>query len=71
MDGALTGDNDTMETKIKWQWALNGHDVGGYSGIILDENGSVIAHMQTTQGGNKLQPILEHIVSIHNQSLED
>ena len=60
-----------METKIKWQWAMNGTDVGGYSGVIVDEDGYTIANLWTVQGGNKLQPILEHIVSIHNQSLED
>ena len=60
-----------MKTNIKWQWALNGHDVGGYSGFILDEDGYTIANLWTVQGVNKLQPILEHIVSTHNKSLEN
>jgi len=60
-----------METKIKWQWALSANDVGGHQGFILDEYDCMIASIQTVQGGHKLQPILEHIVALHNQSLAD
>lgn len=63
-------ESGVTETKIKWKWCLHGYAVGGYSGFILDEYGFMVAEIATIQGGHKIQPILEHIVSIHNASLE-
>jgi hypothetical protein len=58
-----------METKVKWQWAIDAHNAG-YTGCIVDEEGYLIAQVSTIQGMHKIQPILEHIIELHNASLE-
>lgn len=49
-----------------WSWAVNPR---GHNGFILDEDGFVVVDLSTVEGAAKLQPILEHIVKLHNDAM--